>query len=156
MQLYHLTLERATAIQAACFGSFTGAEVGHEFVMARGAQLELWRIVEDSCRLAYHQEMFGLVRSMQVFRAPGIDRDFLLLASDSGKVVLLQFSVEEDRFRALDLHAYGKSGCRRVVPGQLLACDLRGRAFMLSALEEQRLVYRVERAGRSLKLTSPI
>ena len=29
---------------------------------------------------------------------------------------------------------FGKSGCRRIVPGQYLACDPKGRAVMISML----------------------
>lgn len=40
---------------------------------------------------------------------------------------------------------FGKSGCRRVVPGQFLATDPKGRAVMVAALEKQKIVYVITR-----------
>ena len=39
----------------------------------------------------------------------------------------------------------GKSGCRRIVPGQYLAIDPKGRAVMIGAVEKQKLVYILNR-----------
>ena len=35
---------------------------------------------------------------------------------------------------------FGKSGCRRIVPGEYLAVDPKGRACMIGAVEKQKLV----------------
>lgn len=40
---------------------------------------------------------------------------------------------------------FGKSGCRRIVPGQYLAVDPKGRAVMIGAVEKQKLVYILNR-----------
>ena len=39
----------------------------------------------------------------------------------------------------------GKSGCRRIVAGQYLAIDPKGRAVMIGAVEKQKLVYILNR-----------
>ena len=39
----------------------------------------------------------------------------------------------------------GKSGCRRIVPGQYQAIDPKGRAVMIGAVEKQKLVYILNR-----------
>ncbi len=52
---------------------------------------------------------------------------------------------------------YGKSGCRRIVPGQFLAIDPKGRAVMLSAVEKQKLVYILNRdTAARLTISSPL
>lgn len=38
------------------------------------------------------------------------------------------------------METFGKTGCRRIVPGQYLAADPQGRAIMISAVEKQKLV----------------
>ena len=52
---------------------------------------------------------------------------------------------------------FGKSGCRRIVPGQTLAADPRGRAVMIGAIEKQKLVYVLNRdAQAKLTISSPL
>ncbi|KAJ3040626.1 Splicing factor 3B subunit 3 [Rhizophlyctis rosea] len=52
---------------------------------------------------------------------------------------------------------FGKSGCRRIVPGQYLAADPKGRAVMIGAIEKQKLVYILNRdAATRLTISSPL
>lgn len=44
------------------------------------------------------------------------------------------------QLKAVHIETYGKTGCRRIVPGQYLAADPQGRAIMISAVEKQKLV----------------
>ena len=47
--------------------------------------------------------------------------------------------------------------CRRIVPGQYLAADPKGRAVMLGALEKQKMVYVFNRDAQSnLTISSPL
>ena len=52
---------------------------------------------------------------------------------------------------------FGKSGCRRIVPGQYLAVDPKGRACMIGAIEKQKLVYILNRdSAARLTISSPL
>ncbi len=52
---------------------------------------------------------------------------------------------------------FGKSGCRRIVPGQYLAADPKGRAAMIGAIEKQKLVYILNRdSAARLTISSPL
>lgn len=52
---------------------------------------------------------------------------------------------------------FGKSGCRRIVPGQYLATDPKGRATMLGAVEKQKFVYVLNRdSAANLTISSPL
>ncbi len=52
---------------------------------------------------------------------------------------------------------FGKSGCRRIVPGQYLAVDPKGRAAMIGAIEKQKLVYILNRdSAARLTISSPL
>lgn len=51
----------------------------------------------------------------------------------------------------------GKTGCRRIVPGQYLATDPKGRALMIAAVEKQKLVYILNRDTQArLTISSPL
>ncbi|CAF4372124.1 unnamed protein product, partial [Adineta steineri] len=52
---------------------------------------------------------------------------------------------------------FGKSGCRRIVPGQYLAIDPKGRAVLIGAIEKQKLVYILNRDSQArLTISSPL
>uniref|UniRef100_A0A671VD28 Splicing factor 3b, subunit 3 n=1 Tax=Sparus aurata TaxID=8175 RepID=A0A671VD28_SPAAU len=60
-------------------------------------------------------------------------------------------------FEKIHQETFGKSGCRRIVPGQFLAVDPKGRAVMIGAIEKQKLVYILNRdAAARLTISSPL
>jgi splicing factor 3B subunit 3 len=57
----------------------------------------------------------------------------------------------------LHLETFGKSGVRRVVPGEYLACDPKGRACLVASVEKNKLVYVLNRnAQAELTISSPL
>jgi splicing factor 3B subunit 3 len=55
------------------------------------------------------------------------------------------------------LETFGKSGVRRVIPGQYLAADPKGRAAMVASVEKNKLVYVLNRnAQAELTISSPL
>lgn len=57
----------------------------------------------------------------------------------------------------LHQETFGKSGARRIVPGQYLATDPKGRSVMISAMEKSKLVYILNRdAAANLTISSPL
>lgn len=65
---------------------------------------------------------FVLCSSLGAFCLPrlsGTTRDFLVVGSDSGRLVILDFDNTRKMWKKLHQETYGKSGCRRVVPGQV-------------------------------------
>jgi splicing factor 3B subunit 3 len=57
----------------------------------------------------------------------------------------------------LHQETFGKSGARRIVPGQYLATDPKGRALMIGAMEKAKLVYILNRdAAANLTISSPL
>ena len=58
---------------------------------------------------------------------------------------------------ALELISIWNPVCRRIVPGQFLAYDPKGRAVMIAACEKQKLVYILNRDGQArLTISSPL
>lgn len=57
--------------------------------------------------------------------------DYIVVGSDSGKIVILEYDPAKNVFEKVHEETFGKSGCRRIVPGQYLAADPKGRAVMI-------------------------
>lgn len=64
---------------------------------------------------------------------------------------------EKGKFEKVHLETFGKTGCRRITPGQYLAADPKGRAIMIGALEKKKFVYVMNRdASGRLTISSPL
>lgn len=70
-----------------------------------------------------------------VFRLLGMQRDFLVVGSDAGRLVILEYDKKKERFVKVIQETYGKTGCRRIVPGEYLAADPKGRVLLVGAVE---------------------
>ena len=57
--------------------------------------------------------------------------DYIVVGSDSGRVVILEYNPQKNVFEKIHQETFGKSGCRRIVPGQYLAVDPKGRSLMI-------------------------
>lgn len=164
MKLYHLTLQQPKAITVAINGNFTGPN-NHEVVACHGSSLELFRPDESGKMVGlFTTECFSVIRSLTKFRLTGDEFDYILVGSDSGRITLLRAKDASDSvtatsgsFERIHMETFGKTGCRRIVPGQFTASDPAGRALMISAVEKQKFVYVMNRdsAGR-LTISSPL
>jgi splicing factor 3B subunit 3 len=83
--------------------------------------------------------------------------DYIIVGSDSGRIVILEYNSTKNTFDKVHQETYGKTGCRRIVPGQYLAADPKGRAVMIGAVEKQKLVYILNRdSAANLTISSPL
>lgn len=84
-------------------------------------------------------------------------KDYAVIGSDSGRVVILEYMPAKNVLEKVHQETFGKSGCRRIVPGQYLATDPKGRAVMIGAVEKQKLVYILNRDQEArLTISSPL
>lgn len=112
---------------------------------------------EGRVRTVYPSEAFATVRAIAPFRLTGSKRDYLAVASDSGKLSILKYVENVRRLERVHCETFGKSGCRRIVPGQYIAADPKGRALMIAAVEKQKFVYVLNRdAQENLTISSPL
>jgi splicing factor 3B subunit 3 len=95
MFLYSLTLNQTTGITHSICGSFTQADQD-ELVVAKGKVLEMYKVDSDTrkLKLIYRREVFGLIRSVLPFRLMGMTKDFIVVGSDSGRIVILEFDLD--------------------------------------------------------------
>ena len=83
--------------------------------------------------------------------------DYIIVGSDSGRISILEYNPSKNCFDRVHMETFGKSGCRRIVPGQYLAIDPKGRAVMIGAVEKQKLVYILNRDSQArLTISSPL
>lgn len=157
MYLYNLTLQKATAITHCITGNFSGQKK-IEIVVSRGKIIELLA-PDESAKLqsVLSVEVFGVIRALAPFRLTGGNKDYIVVGSDSGRIVILEYNAVKNTFEKVHQETFGKSGCRRIVPGQYIASDPRGRAVMLGAVEKQKLVYILNRdSAAKLTISSPL
>ncbi|KAK9502509.1 hypothetical protein O3M35_011278 [Rhynocoris fuscipes] len=158
MFLYNLTLQRATGITHAVHGSFSGSKQ-QEILVSRGKCLELLRPDPNTGKVhsLLTVEIFGVIRSLMSFRLTGGNKDYAVVGSDSGRIVILEYNPQKNILEKVHQETFGKSGCRRIVPGQYLAIDPKGRAVMIGAIEKQKLVYILNRDPEArLTISSPL
>uniref|UniRef100_A0A4W6DGI9 Splicing factor 3B subunit 3 n=1 Tax=Lates calcarifer TaxID=8187 RepID=A0A4W6DGI9_LATCA len=130
-----------------------------EIVVSRGKILELLRPDANTGKVhtLLTVEVFGIIRSLMAFRLTGGTKDYIVVGSDSGRIVILEYHPSKNMFEKIHQETFGKSGCRRIVPGQFLAVDPKGRAVMIGAIEKQKLVYILNRdAAARLTISSPL
>eukprot|EP00960_Hanusia_phi_P004012 117927-Hanusia_phi.AAC.2 len=136
MHLYSLTLQRPSAITHAVRGNFSGRG-NDEIVVAHGRCIELLQIDEQGRILSLcNMDCFAIIRALAASKLPGYDKDCIFLTSDSGKLAMVEYNYNMNQFERIYLETYGRSGCRRMVPGQHLAIDSYGRALVIGSLEK--------------------
>lgn len=139
-------------------GQFSGAKY-QEVIISSANSLSMYRIDTNTGKLkkTITHEMFGIMRSLASFRLTGASKDYILMGSDSGKITVLEYRPEQKRFVKIHQETFGKSGVRRVVPGEFMAVDPKGRTVMIAAVEKNKLVYVLNRdSAANLTISSPL
>lgn len=80
------------------YGNFS-APKAQELVVSRGKVLELLR-PNDTGKLVtiVATEVFGCIRSLAAFRLTGAPTDYIIVGSDSGRIVILKFDKDKSLF----------------------------------------------------------
>lgn len=158
MHLYNVTIQPPTSINHAIVGNFVGNKQ-QDIIVSRVTRLELLRPDPSTYKLQtiLSHDTFGIIRSLVAFRLTGSHKDRIIVGSDSGRIVILEYDPDANVFKRVHQETYGKTGVRRVVPGEYLAIDPKGRALMIGAIEKQKLVYVLNRdAANNLTISSPL
>lgn len=158
MFMYSLTIQPPTAITQAIIGQFAGTKE-QQIVTASGSRLTLHRPDPSQGKIttALSHDVFGIIRAIAAFRLAGSNKDYIIITSDSGRIAIVEFLPVQNKFSRLHLETFGKSGVRRVVPGQYLAVDPKGRACLISSVEKNKLVYVLNRNSQAeLTISSPL
>ena len=118
MHILDLELQAGTCVSCAVYGNFSGAK-RHELVLARSGGIELFR-PDNTGRMVSvnYSSCFAVIRCLHSFRLLGSNFDYLVIGSDSGKLSIMEYDSTKNMWHTLHLETFGKSGCRRIVPGQ--------------------------------------
>ncbi|KAK5091650.1 pre-mRNA-splicing factor rse1 [Lithohypha guttulata] len=158
MFMYSLTLQPPSDITAAVLGQFAGTRE-QQIVTASGSKLTIHRPDPTQGKISplFTQDCFGIVRTLAAFRLAGGSKDYIIVGSDSGRITILEYLKDTNRFSRVHLETFGKSGVRRVIPGQYLAVDPKGRACLIASVEKNKIVYVLNRnAQAALTISSPL
>ena len=172
MHLYNLSLKKSTAIVHSVLGNFSGGK-GQEILVATTDSLELFSVCAETGKLQsmVARQTFSHIRGLVPFRVPGSSKgtllhflllyliliDYIVVTSDGGRIVVLSFDTATHSFTKVHQETFGKTGLRRIVAGQFLTADPKGRAVMLAAPEKQKLVYILNRDSKGgLMIYSPL
>ncbi|KAF3050035.1 pre-mRNA-splicing factor rse1 [Didymella keratinophila] len=158
MSLYALTVKQPSATQDAISGDFLG-NGKQQILTANGSRLAILEVSrrQKGFQEIYSQDVFGIVRRIAKFRVAGGTKDHIVITTDSGRLVTYEYVADEHAFKTVHFETYGKSGIRRVVPGEYLAADPKGRAIMVASTEKNKLVYILTRSGQTdIAISSPL
>ncbi|KAG9508250.1 Pre-mRNA-splicing factor rse1 [Fusarium musae] len=158
MFLYSLSLQPPTAISQASVGHFSGTKE-QQILTVSGSILTLYSPDTTHERLQpfLSHDLFSIVRSIVSFRLAGSSKDYIIVATDSGRIAVLEYLPAQNRFSRIHLETFGKSGVRRTVPGEYLAADPKGRACIIASIEKNKLVYVLNRNSQAeLTISSPL
>jgi len=157
MYLYNLTLQKPTIIYQAITGNFTSKTSIEILINKGGNLLELLTLNEkaDSLIPIISQETYSHIKKISSFKLIGNKLDYIILLTDSGRLIILQ--VVNNKFKKVFQETFGKSGCRRIVPGSYLGIDPKGRSIIIGAIEKQKFVYIFNRnEDNNLTISSPL
>ncbi|KKY32709.1 putative pre-mrna-splicing factor rse1 [Diaporthe ampelina] len=158
MFLYSLTIQPPSTMTQAILGQFSGTKE-QQIITACGSRLSLLRPdpTQGKVITLLSHDVFGIIRSLAAFRLAGSSKDYIILATDSGRIAIVEYQPSQNRFTRIHLETFGKSGIRRVIPGQFLAADPKGRACLIASVEKNKLVYVLNRNSQAeLTISSPL
>ncbi|KAI3112362.1 hypothetical protein CBS147333_3792 [Penicillium roqueforti] len=158
MFMYSLTIQPPTATTQAILGQFAGTR-DQQIVTSSGSKLTIHRPDPAQGKITplFSQDVFGIIRSLAAFRVAGSNKDYIIVGSDSGRITIIEYVPSQNRFNRIHMETFGKSGVRRVVPGQYLAVDPKGRACLIASVEKNKLVYVLNRNSQAeLTISSPL
>ncbi|KAI1852848.1 hypothetical protein JX266_002389 [Neoarthrinium moseri] len=158
MFLYSLTLQPPTTVSQAIVGQFSGTGE-QQILTVSGSRLALLSSNPALSQVITicSQDLFSIIRSVASVRHAGTTKDYIILTADSGSIAVVEFVAAQRRFSRVQLETFGKSGVRRVVPGQYLAADPKGRACLVASVERSKFIYVFDRnAQAELTISSPL
>lgn len=159
MFMYSITMQQPALVTHAVIGHFYGRSRDQQIVLAQGSYLNMHQLDDESGQLELKMSynVFGIIRQLALTKVAGAKEDYLIVTSDSGRISILEYIEDENTWNRVQLETYGKSGARRVIPGQYLAADPMGRACMVASVEKNKLVYVLNRNTQTaLTISSPL
>ena len=153
MYLGNVTIKQSTTVSQSIVGNFTSPNRTDLIIVKGISRLELIRIERSSLPsfssstplLKYETlislETFSHIRKIAPMKDTYSKKDNIIVLSDSGKLIILEVDINKKKFITINQEIYGKSGCRRLTPGEYLAVDNKSRAILIGGIEKEKFVY---------------
>lgn len=163
LYLYNLTLKPGSHYTQSIVGQFYPStnddndddrkKKSQQLILVSSTTLQLYEILPDSGKLQLKtsQNLLGTINKVEKISIEE-KHDSLVITSDSGNISILEYSTKEERFISKGQESMTKNGWNRSYVGEYLAIDPENRCILVSAMERNKLIYKIE----SKELSSPL
>ena len=153
MYLGNVTIKQSTTVSQSIIGNFISSNRTDLIIVKGASKLELIQIENSSNQIKYEilisLETFSHIRRIEKMKDTYTQKDNIVVLSDSGKLIILEVDIDKKKFIKTTQEIYGKSGCRRITPGEYLAIDNKSRAIMIGGIEKEKFVYIFKEVNKS-------
>ena len=166
MYLGNVPIKQSTTVSQSIVGNFTSPNKTDLIIVKGISRLELINIessnssLSSSPPLKYETiislETFSHIRKITPMKDTYSKKDNIVVLSDSGKLIIFEVDINKRKFIRINQEIYGKSGCRRLTPGEYLAIDNKSRAIMIGGIEKEKFVYIFKEIDNNLVLNGNI
>ena len=131
---YVVSAQRATAVQSACVGNFSGSGAERTLVLAKGSRVQVFQLTESGVAAALDIPVYAAIANMRLIPSSS-PSDTLLVTSELGQFALLQVAPSNDAVVTLETGSlYSRTG-RPVQGPQLCSVDPLRRAIVVQLYE---------------------
>ncbi len=151
MYLGNVTIKQSTTVSHSIVGNFTSPNRTDLIIVKGISRLELIHFehqISSSLSSSLFQyetlislETFSHIRKITPIKDTYSKKDNIVVLSDSGKLIIFEVDITKRKFKIINQEIYGKTGCRRLTPGEYLAIDNKSRAIMIGGIEKEKFVY---------------
>ncbi|RCK67617.1 Pre-mRNA-splicing factor RSE1 [Candida viswanathii] len=157
LYLYNLTLKPGSYYTQSIVGQFyntlEGKKKSQQLILVSPSTLQLFEIHPESGKLQLKasQNLLGTVNKVEKITIEE-GHDSLVVSSDSGNLSILEYSTKDEKFVSKVQEPMTKNGWSKTYVGEYLAVDPENRCVLVSAMERNKLIYKIE----SKELSSPL
>ena len=153
MYLGNVTIKQSTTVSQSIVGNFISPNKTDLIIVKGISRLELIHIenpISNSISSSdsplqietlISLETFSHIRKIAQMKDTYTKKDNIVVLSDSGKLIIFEIDINNKKFVRINQEIYGKTGCRRLTPGEYLAIDNKSRAIIIGGIEKEKFVY---------------
>ena len=153
MYLGNVTIKQSSTVSQSIIGNFISPNKTDLIIVKGISRLELIHIDYSNSsssspsspstefQILISLETFSHIRKISPMKDTYSKKDNIVVLSDSGKLIIFEVDINKRKFIRINQEIYGKTGCRRLTPGEYLAIDNKSRAIMIGGIEKEKFVY---------------
>ena len=167
MYLGNVTIKQSTTVSQSIVGNFISPNKTDLIIVKGISRLELVHIERSIISNSFSSsasplqietlislETFSHIRKIAPMKDTYTKKDNVVVLSDSGKLIIFEIDINKKKFVRINQEIYGKTGCRRITPGEYLAIDNKSRSLMIGGIEKEKFVYIFKEIDNNLVLNA--